>query len=77
MASVYYFRRSKPLLLFLVAVLAVHKPSHKFIVHGTKPYCAVNYQTKEVNCVYSTINECRERHKDYDMIVCVPNTYTK
>lgn len=67
------------ILLFavLVTTIPVRKLPRHFTLRGDQPYCALNYKTKEINCVYDSLEECRDTLQDYDMRTCILNKYKK
>lgn len=61
------------ILLFTIGCTSLHQ----FVVEGEKPFCVVNYNKKEINCIYNSMYDCRMHYDSYESEICFPNKFTK
>lgn len=45
---------------------------NSFVKEGNKSYCLVNYQSKTIECLYSTITQCRDQYSAHLESICFP-----
>ena len=71
--------KSVQMILLALAFLLFCPTRHfrHFTIHGSKPYCMVKYQTKEIECIYDSMDDCQDDLKEYEANLCYPNKFTK